>query len=54
MQHEQRMRCVTLSSAACLTLPYFSTCYPNGHDFRKKKPVTEHEICVLILSTTFV
>ena len=33
-------------------LQYFSTLYKKMHDFRKK--VTEHKMCVLIFSTTFV
>jgi len=51
-QNAKHMRRITLSSAACLALPYFSTLSHKRHDFRKKN--TRHEMCVLILSTTFV
>ena len=46
--------CAILSSVACLSLPHFSTLSNKRHDFRSKKNVTEHEMCVLISSTTFV
>jgi hypothetical protein len=50
-QHAKRMRHIILSSVASLDLPYFSTSY-KCRNFRKK--VNEHEVCVLISSTTFV
>jgi hypothetical protein len=45
-------RAGALLSAAFLAPPYFSTLLHKRHDFRKKK-VTEYEMCVLILFTTF-
>ena len=41
--------CAILSSAAYLTLQYFSTLSHKRHDFREKtKKGIEHKMCVLI------
>ena len=34
LQHAKRMRRITLSSAACLVLPHFSTLFHKGYDIR--------------------
>jgi len=52
IQHTTRMHCTTLSYVAPLALPQFSTLSHTWHNFWQK--VTEHNLCVLILSTTFV
>ena len=41
--------CAISSSVACSVLQYFSTLSHKRHDFRKRK-VTEHKMCVLVLS----
>jgi len=52
IQHAMRMRSLTISTVACLALPYFSTL--SQKDTIPVQGVTEHKICVLIFSTTFV
>jgi hypothetical protein len=49
------MQCASaiMSSVAFPALQYFYTFSHNRHDFRGKK-VTEHKMCILIFSTTFV
>ena len=49
IQHAMRMHRFTLLSMA---IQYFPTLCHKGPDFRKN--VTEHKMCVLIFSTTFV
>ena len=43
--------CATLSFLAHLGVQYLLTLSHKQHDFRKKKNVTEHKMCVLIFST---
>jgi aminoglycoside phosphotransferase len=51
-RHAKRMRYIILSGVACPDVTYSSTLSHKWCDFRKK--VTEHKMCDLILSTTFV
>ena len=46
--------CAILSSVASPALQYSTTLSHKQHDFRKKKKVTEHKMCGLVFSTTFV
>jgi uncharacterized membrane protein YwzB len=54
IQHAKRMRCIILSSMACLAVTYFSTLFKKTARFSKKQKVIEHKMCILILSTPFV
>jgi len=49
---QQQCSCAILPSVSCSALQYFSTFCHKRYGFRKT--VTEHKICVLIFSTTFV
>ena len=52
IQHATRMHHVVLSSLACPNLHFFPPTSHKRKDFsKKKKKVTEHKMCVLILST---
>jgi hypothetical protein len=52
MQHAERMRHIILSPVTYLTVQYFSTLSPKGHDFREN--FIEDKMCVLMFSTAFV
>jgi hypothetical protein len=52
IQHAMRMRHITLSAVACPVIQEFCTLSHKRHKFRKN--VTEHKMCILIFSTTFV
>ena len=43
-----------VSYVACLGIKYFPTLAHKRQNFRKEKKVTEHKMCVLIVSTSFV
>jgi len=47
-----RMLRIAICGVPGSTVQYFSTLSHKRHDFRGK--VTEHKMCVLIFSTTFV
>jgi hypothetical protein len=44
IEYAQRMRHITLSSLACLDVPYFSKLPHKRHDFRGEKCI-EHKLC---------
>jgi hypothetical protein len=52
IQHAMRIRHIVIFGLPRTT--NFSKLSHKRHDFRKKKKVTEHKICALIFSTTFV
>ena len=52
VQHIMGMHRIILSSAGSLAPSRFPTLSHKRHDFRKA--VTEHKMCVLILSTIFI
>ena len=52
IQHEMRMRHIVIRGLP--SLQYFFTLSRKWHDFRGKKHVIEHKMCVLISSTNFV
>ena len=54
MQIAYFLRRIILSSVACLAIQDFSAITHKRNDFRKKKKkVTEHEMCVFIFSRNF-
>jgi hypothetical protein len=53
IQHAMRMRRIILSTMACPTVPYFSTCSHNRQDFWKGGKKIEQKSYVVILATTF-
>ena len=54
IQHAERMRRIVLSSVACPAVPYFpALCLSHKRYFFRKK-VTEHNMYIMIFSTTVV
>jgi hypothetical protein len=54
IQHATHMHHIVTSFVAPLAPPYFSTLCCKRHNFRKKKKVVEHKMCVLTFSVTFI
>jgi len=56
MKHAKRMRCIILSSVACLAVSYFSTLPHKRHDLRKKLPSIKYVFWFSLqrLTETFV
>jgi hypothetical protein len=52
--HEKRMRRIVLWNVSRLAVQYFSMLSYKRHQLRKKKTVIEHQMYVLIFSTTFL
>jgi len=52
IEHLMRVSRMVLSGVASLAVPYLSILSHKRHDFRIK--VSEHRMCALIFSTTFV
>ena len=52
IQHATRRRQIVFSFVASAAPPYFSKLSTELHDFGEK--VTEHKMCILIFSTTFI
>jgi hypothetical protein len=52
IQHEMRMRHIVICGLSGSTIYFYNNLFHKRHDFRKKK--VEHDMCVLIFSTSFV
>ena len=54
IQHKTHMPCILLYSVACPALPHIPHIISQSAQFSEKKKVTEHKMCVLIFSRTFL